>query len=115
LELVLPFSSDPILREQYISPFGHVRLGRLLEDLDAFAGNVAFHHAFPSRPTIVTASVNKLDLIPKSIDPTKDLRISGGVTSVGSSSMEIRIDAFQGDGWPLILTTYFTMVARGEM
>ncbi len=59
LELVLPFSSDPILREQYISPFGHVRIGRLLEDLDAFAGNVAFHHAFPSRPTIVTASVSR--------------------------------------------------------
>ncbi len=112
MELVLPFSSDPVLREQYISPFGHVRIGRLLEDLDAFAGNVAFRHAFPSRPTIVTASIDKLDLVPRAIDPNQDLRIAGGVTSVGTSSMEIRIDAFQGPGWPTILTTYFTMVAR---
>jgi acyl-coenzyme A thioesterase 9 len=112
LELVLPFSSDSILREQYVSPFGHLRMGRLLEDLDAFAGNCAFKHAYPSHPTIVTASVDKLDLIPKVINPNSDLKISGGVTSVGTSSMEIRIDCFQGEGFPCILTTYFTMVAR---
>lgn len=132
VEIVLPFSSDEALRQEYISPFGHVRIGRLLEDLDAFAGNIAFLHCDdndPSTrlPTIVTASVDKLDLLPKSIDPSKDLRLCGGVTSVGSSSMEIRIDAFQEGAEPskkkkkenstqgqdeLILTTYFTMVAR---
>lgn len=112
LELVLPFSTDSVLREQYLSPFGHIRIGRLLEDLDAFAGNIAFAHVAPSTPTLVTASVDKLDLIPKFIDPYHDLKICGNVTSVGTSSMEIRIDAFQGPDWPTILTTYFYFVAR---
>lgn len=49
-EVVLPFSKDESLREQYISPFGHVRIGRLLEDLDALAGNVAFHHCDDNNP-----------------------------------------------------------------
>lgn len=101
---------------QYVSPFGHVRVGRILEDLDAFAGNVAFLHCDDGDPTtrlpnIVTASVDKLDLIPKVLDANADLKIVGGVTSVGSSSMEVRIDAFQGPGWPCVLTTFFTMVA----
>ena len=29
-----------------MSPFGHLRLGRLLEDLDAMAGNIAFKYPF---------------------------------------------------------------------
>lgn len=116
MEVILPFSSDEILRQQYVSPFGRVRIGRLLEDLDAFAGNVAFLHCDDGDPTtrlpsIVTASVDKLDLIPKFIDANLDLKITGGVTYVGSSSMEVRIDAFQGQGWPRVLTTFFTMVA----
>jgi acyl-coenzyme A thioesterase 9 len=41
-QLQMPFSSDLHLRDQYISPFGHLRMGKLLEDLDAMAGNVAF-------------------------------------------------------------------------
>ncbi len=31
IEICLPFSRDHLLREQYISPFGDVRIGRLLE------------------------------------------------------------------------------------
>jgi len=66
-----------------------------LEDLDAFAGNLAFCHADDNNPmtrlpTIVTASVDKLDLIPRNIDPNMDLKLSGGVTSVGNSSMEVK-------------------------
>lgn len=29
---------------QYRNPWGHARIGRLLEDLDSLAGNVAFLH-----------------------------------------------------------------------
>lgn len=29
---------------QYRNPWGAVRIGRLLEDLDSLAGNVAFRH-----------------------------------------------------------------------
>jgi hypothetical protein len=81
LDITLPFSSDPALREQYISPFGHIRcvscfyysfillffflffiyffisflselntifrIGRILEDLDALAGSVAYMYVYP--------------------------------------------------------------------
>ena len=110
LSVVLPFSTDKALREEYISPFNHVRIGRLLEDLDAFAGNIAFAHVSPSVPTLVTASIGTLDLIPKFVNPDEDLQISGNVTSVGGSSMEIRIDAYQEK--TCILSTLFYFVAR---
>jgi hypothetical protein len=39
-----PFASDPVLREEYCNPWGKVRLGKLLEDLDSLAGTIAFDH-----------------------------------------------------------------------
>ena len=44
LTLILPFKSDPKLREQYQNFFGQLRMGKLLEDFDAFAGNIAYVH-----------------------------------------------------------------------
>jgi len=35
------FSSDGILREEYRNPWNSVRIGKLLEDLDALAGTIA--------------------------------------------------------------------------
>lgn len=35
------FSSDPTLREEYRNPWNSVRVGKLLEDLDALAGTIA--------------------------------------------------------------------------
>jgi acyl-coenzyme A thioesterase 9 len=35
------FSSDYILREQYRDPWNEVRIGKLLEDLDALAGTIS--------------------------------------------------------------------------
>lgn len=35
------FSSDYILREQYKDPWNEVRIGKLLEDLDALAGTIS--------------------------------------------------------------------------
>lgn len=35
------FSSDVILREEYRNPWNSVRIGKLLEDLDALAGTIA--------------------------------------------------------------------------
>lgn len=29
---------------QYRNPWGYVRMGKVLEDLDSFAGNVAYEH-----------------------------------------------------------------------
>ncbi len=35
---VIPLSRDPVMRERYVTYYGTVRVGRLLEDLDVFAG-----------------------------------------------------------------------------
>lgn len=39
--IVYNFSSDYILREQYRDPWNEVRIGKLLEDLDALAGTIS--------------------------------------------------------------------------
>lgn len=38
----LQIETDPIL--QYRNPWNQVRVGKLLEDLDSLAGNIAFQH-----------------------------------------------------------------------
>ena len=43
-EMTYTFSSDPDLADTYRNPWGNVRVGRLLEDLDALAGTIAFEH-----------------------------------------------------------------------
>jgi acyl-coenzyme A thioesterase 9 len=87
-----PFSQDDFLREAYCSPGGTMRFGKILEDLDAFAGNIAFHHVVgnTTMPMLVTAAVDRIALqeIPRL---EKDQRLSGQVTWVGNSSMEIRM------------------------
>lgn len=35
-----PFSSNEFLKESYRNPYGQVRFGKILEDLDALAGNI---------------------------------------------------------------------------
>lgn len=40
------FSSDHILREQYRDPWNEVRIGKLLEDLDALAGTISVKVVF---------------------------------------------------------------------
>lgn len=61
-----PFTSQWDLRELYRNPWGAVRVGRLLEDLDSLAGNVAFSHCddgdpdtFP--PVLATVAVDRCD------------------------------------------------------
>lgn len=36
---IVPLKSQPAIRERYVSTGGKVRIGRLLEDMDVFAGN----------------------------------------------------------------------------
>lgn len=49
-EAVLPFSSDPELLEEYLTFSGTVRVGKLLEDLDALAGTIAYKCVFVFSP-----------------------------------------------------------------
>ncbi|KAG2385671.1 hypothetical protein C9374_003486 [Naegleria lovaniensis] len=91
----LPFSTDSKLRDIYTNAFNGMRIGRLLEDLDAIAGEVAYKHSdgFDKRRplTIVTAAIDRIEL-QKPIIPFFDLEIVGKVTFTGTSSMEIRIE-----------------------
>jgi len=36
------FSSDYVLREQYRNPWNRIRMGKLVEDLDALAGTISY-------------------------------------------------------------------------
>lgn len=37
---IIPLSTDLALQEKYVTFMGHVRLGRLMEDMDLFAGKI---------------------------------------------------------------------------
>ncbi|RZO44655.1 MAG: hypothetical protein EVA81_05980, partial [Proteobacteria bacterium] len=65
IEKILPFSSDLELRERYINFFNGLRLGKLLEDLDLIAGQVAYRHTegWERGMTIVTAACDRIDLL----------------------------------------------------
>ncbi|CAJ1951306.1 unnamed protein product [Cylindrotheca closterium] len=107
-----PFSTNEFLKESYRNPWGQVRFGKILEDLDALAGNIAFAHVQDPAMTIVTASVDKIHISKVSSLET-DLVLSGKVTYVGSSSMEIRmqcrnLDDSEDEYW---LEAFFTFVA----
>ena len=82
---------------------------QILEDLDALAGNIAFHHVYGA-PLIVTASVDRIRLRQRpAID--QDVHLCGKVTWVGKSSMEIRMQCANlesKDEW--WLEAYFTFV-----
>ncbi|KAJ7980625.1 Acyl-coenzyme A thioesterase 9 mitochondrial [Quillaja saponaria] len=116
------FSSDYILREQYRNPWDGIRTGKLLEDLDALAGTIAFKHCCnrdgTTRPLIlVTASVDKM-VLKKPIRVDTDLNIVGAVTWVGRSSMEIQLEVIQSTqetpnmSDSLAVLANFTFVAR---
>merc|ERR1712232_546400 len=90
--------------------------GRLLEDLDALAGTIAFDHCRSSNPAdpdlhIVTASVDRIKYKRRpGLD--EDLILSGSVTWVGRSSMEIRMQAQLPGSYEVSLESYFTFVGR---
>ncbi|KAL3653226.1 Acyl-coenzyme A thioesterase 2, chloroplastic [Castilleja foliolosa] len=99
MTILYNFSSDFILREQYRDPWNEVRIGKLLEDLDALAGTISVKHCSDDDSTtrplyLVTASVDKM-VLKKPISVDVDLRISGAVTWVGRSSIEIQLDVTQ--------------------
>lgn len=96
LTLVLPFGSDRQLCDLYLNAAGNLRIGRLLEDLDSFAGQIAYTHADdPDDPdaeplTLVTASLDRIDLV-EPIPTGRDLQLRGCCAWVGSSSMSILV------------------------
>ncbi|CAM9295243.1 unnamed protein product [Ectocarpus fasciculatus] len=87
-----PFSTDSFLREDYRNPGGLVRIGRILEDLDALAGNIAFKHCSedPSFPLLVTASVDRI-VLRRHPELDCDITLMGRVVWTGRSSMVINM------------------------
>ncbi|KAI8904755.1 HotDog domain-containing protein [Gorgonomyces haynaldii] len=92
LEGYLRFSNPQVFAE-YVNPYGSVRFGKILEDLDALAAFVSFLHADKGDdkvPTVVTASVDRIEIL-ESIPTDIDVQLSGHVTYVGQSSMEVSL------------------------
>jgi len=91
----LPLKSDAELRDQYVSWRGSLRFAKILEDLDAFAGNVAFLHADDNNPatrahTLVTAAVDRIDCR-KPLVAGVDYLLTGNVSWTGRSSMRVSL------------------------
>ncbi|KAF0852608.1 mitochondrial acyl-CoA thioesterase [Andalucia godoyi] len=95
-ELQLPFSTDVAMRQFYMNPYGDIRVGMLLEDLDSMAGLIAYEHSdgFERDLTVVTASLDRLEF-QRPLSQFQDVILRGCVTYVGHSSMEVRIDILQ--------------------
>ncbi|KAJ3029780.1 UNVERIFIED_CONTAM: hypothetical protein HDU68_011101 [Siphonaria sp. JEL0065] len=93
VQVFLPFHSDTHLRDEYSSHFGKIRVGKVLEDLDALAGYISYVHCAGAEKdlALVTASVDRMDLLTNEIPVDRDISLSGHVTYVGKSSMEVTI------------------------
>jgi acyl-coenzyme A thioesterase 9 len=78
---------------------------------------IAYNHTGPG-PTIVTAAVDRIT-IKHALDEWCDLHLSGYVSYVGASSMEITLEARRVDAngkkGDMLLTCAFTMVARNPV
>lgn len=121
-QALIPLGSDPKLRDRYLTQFGGVRVGRLLEDMDIFAVHLVFKHMlnprqeagnFQSPFSIVTALVDRIDVKMK-IPSDQDIKLMGHVTWVGKSSVEATLELWQlrEQGWVHVTDATFVMVVR---
>ncbi|KAJ8403289.1 hypothetical protein AAFF_G00355060 [Aldrovandia affinis] len=119
VEVHLPLGTQPDLREKYLTFHDSVRFGRILEDLDSLAGLICYSHtkndALQRSPlSIVTATVDKIDMRKHIIYPDCDIKFTGHVTWVGKSSIEakIQMSQFHDGAYSPVLDATFVMVAR---
>ncbi|XP_009626002.1 acyl-coenzyme A thioesterase 2, chloroplastic-like [Nicotiana tomentosiformis] len=123
--VLFKFSSDYELRERYRNPRNEIRIGKLVEDLDALAATISYKHCSSNDGTarsikLVTASMEKM-ILKKTIRIDTDLTIEGSVIWVGCSSLEIQLEVKQSTPEAynttesVALTANFTFVARDSM
>lgn len=117
LRVLLPFATDHSLRQQFVNKWGMLRVGKLLEELDAFAGNIAYkfiedENGIVAPIAIVTASFDRLDLLQRPLSAHVDLELRGMVTYAGTSSMNIDIDLVRTDTGTPVIQAASTFVAR---
>ncbi|KAH8258298.1 hypothetical protein KR038_009298, partial [Drosophila bunnanda] len=94
---IIPLSTDRLMQDKYMNFYGNVRMGRLMEDMDMFAAWCCHRHLFvPTLPegvylpyTFVTILVDNIDFAANPTLGSQDIRLSGHVSWVGSSSMEV--------------------------
>lgn len=118
IDRTLPFSTDAALRRRFMVVNEHMpanlRWGRLLEQLDELAEDVALNYVRRTTPgaRVVTAAIDDIVLhIPA--DVSRDLHLHARINYVGRSSMEVGIRVDQAaPGSPSLASCYFTMVAR---
>ncbi|KAF5281694.1 hypothetical protein FQA39_LY17715 [Lamprigera yunnana] len=121
---IIPLN-DVFIRNKYVALLGSVRVGRLLEDMDIFAVYICHLYILnPNVPTgnvtpytIATARVDKIiftDISPKN---DEDIKLSGFISWVGSTSLEVMVWLErQIDGqWKEITKAVFLMVARDSL
>lgn len=115
-EAVIPLS-DKSLREKYINIQNSIRFGQLLENLDTFAVYAAYSHNSPSQPksgrsplSIITAMVDDIAIYNYDWNSVDDILVTGHVSWVGRSSMEITMWVSQKQ--IPIMDAVFVMVAR---
>ena len=121
LRLALPFGSDAALRARFVTVNGRLRIGLLLEELDAFAATAAQLHCDDGRadtppPLLVTAAFDRLDLLVYPLRADVDLEIVGCVTYVGRTSLNVDLDVVPlggaGAGAGPFMSASSTFVAR---
>ena len=109
------FLDNQSILNEYIRFDGGVRFGRILEDMDSLAGNVAECHAdndddYPL--SFVTAAVDRIDL-KRRFPLNKNLVMEGKPIYVGTSSVNVAIRVYdKKDPDFLICSASFIMVAK---
>lgn len=127
------FASDQHLRDTYVDSKGNFLCGKLLEDLDSMAGNIAFTHctthmssksnAGRQTPALVTASVDSIVQEKESISANCNYILAGQVVWTGKSSLDVIVELHQDVGGEQVklletnsttrvLSSLFTYVAR---
>lgn len=92
------FSSDIHMRDIYIDYTGQILTGKLLEDLDSMAGNIAFTHCLNEDGKhnqslgLVTASVDKIVQEVSNVEATEDYSLIGQVVWTGRSSLDVVVE-----------------------
>lgn len=121
---IIPLSNDSILQDKYVTFMGSVRHGRLMEDMDLFACWIIHKHlCMPKHPmdvplpyTFVTILVDKMDFTNYPLKYNGDIRLSGHVSWVGKSSVEVVVWLEQHDNglWHKITRALFLFASRNS-
>lgn len=122
------FRKNATLRHLYADSMGGIQIGKLLEDLDALAGNVAMQHCDDANDNttpvnLVTASVDRI-IQSHPLTMQCDYALVCQIAYVGRSSLDIIIRMHKVDDvqaavggepsalGPTVLTSVFTFAAR---